>query len=436
MSRTSLLLVPALALTVTVSAAATPQTGEPVFCGAPDFSELTGVLNLGNPSDCAMNSNTAGSAYDPSFIMEIPVVWHVITQTGGFGNVTDAAIANQMVLINKHYGGTLGSQGNNAKIRFVMASIDPTGAATTGITRTANNTWFNDSTSGYTSLTWDSTSYLNIFTLNPIGGAAVGYVTNLPQGGIVGTPDDAVRMLHSAIDSSTYPHVTSHEIGHHFGLWHTFQGGCAGGSCQTVGDLICDTPSHGSPTWNCGSNSAHCGSGVVPNNNFMNYLDAPCVWEFTPGQIQRMRCTLINWRPSLFTIPPPIGTGYCSATPNSTGIAAKIKASGSTSVAANNVNLTANPVPNAFGLFFYGALQGNTPLGNGTLCMSGSLNRLATHIASLQCLSHDLDVNNPSAGGPAILAGSTWNFQAWFRDTTAGGALFDLSNGLEIVFTP
>lgn len=436
MTRTAPLLAPALSLVLATSAAAAPQAGEPLFCGSPDFSELAGALNLGNPSDCDYSSNTAGAAYDPDFVMDIPVVWHVITQTSGFGNVTDQAIFNQMVLLNKHYGGTLGPQGNNAKIRFHLATLDPAGAPTTGITRTANNAWFNDNNTGYTSLTWASGQYLNIFTMNPIGGAAVGYVTNLPQGGIVGTGDDAVRMLYSAIDSTTYPHVTAHEIGHHFGLWHTFQGGCGGGNCQTVGDLICDTPNHSSPTWTCGSNSGHCGSGVVPNNNFMNYLDAPCVWEFTPGQIQRMRCTLINWRPNLWSVPPTIGTNYCSSGNNSTGGAAQISASGSTSVAVNDVLLTASPVPNAFGLFFYGASQASSPFGNGTLCVGGQLNRLATHMATNQCLSHELDVDNPSAGGPAILAGSTWDFQAWFRDTPAGGAFFDLSDGVEIVFTP
>ena len=40
--------------------------------------------------------------------------------------------------------------------------------------------------------------------------------------------------------------------------------------------------------------------------------------------------------------------------------------------------------------------------------------------------------------GPAsaIGAGQSWNFQAWFRDPAAGGAFFDLSDGLSVTFTP
>jgi hypothetical protein len=33
-----------------------------------------------------------------------------------------------------------------------------------------------------------------------------------------------------------------------------------------------------------------------------------------------------------------------------------------------------------------------------------------------------------------ITAGSTWNFQFWFRDPVAGGASFNLSDGLEVTF--
>ena len=34
----------------------------------------------------------------------------------------------------------------------------------------------------------------------------------------------------------------------------------------------------------------------------------------------------------------------------------------------------------------------------------------------------------------AITAGSTWNFQLWYRDPAAGGAGSNLSNGLQVVF--
>ena len=41
--------------------------------------------------------------------------------------------------------------------------------------------------------------------------------------------------------------------------------------------------------------------------------------------------------------------------------------------------------------------------------------------------------NPPSVSGQ-ITAGSTWHFSTWFRDPAAGGAFFDLSNGLTVTF--
>ena len=47
-------------------------------------------------------------------------------------------------------------------------------------------------------------------------------------------------------------------------------------------------------------------------------------------------------------------------------------------------------------------------------------------------LSHALDLTNLPGTGQ-IAAGSTWNFQAWFR---VGAGQFDLSDGLEVSFVP
>lgn len=130
-----------------------------------------------------------------------------------------------------------------------------------------------------------------------------------------------------------------------------------------------------------------------------------------------------------------LGLGYCQSTPNSTGFAALISAYGSTSVGANDLLLVGQPVPNQFGIFFYGASQGFAPLGNGILCIQAPLARLTPVLASGGVLIHALD-NTSSQPGFAITPGSTWNFQGWFRDTAAGGSGFNLTDGLELTFTP
>ena len=49
---------------------------------------------------------------------------------------------------------------------------------------------------------------------------------------------------------------------------------------------------------------------------------------------------------------------------------------------------------------------------------------------------HPLDYDHPPSGSTRIDPGSTWHFQTWFRDPMGGGAAFDTSDGMTLVFTP
>lgn len=131
-----------------------------------------------------------------------------------------------------------------------------------------------------------------------------------------------------------------------------------------------------------------------------------------------------------------LGVPYCSAASNSTGFGARIRASGSLSVAANDVCLVVSPVPSGPGLFAYGSSPQQAPLGNGFLCIGGSIARLLATTSVGGALSHQLDLNAPPVPGAVIQPGSTWWFQAWYRDVPAGGSLSNLSNGLELSFVP
>lgn len=134
-----------------------------------------------------------------------------------------------------------------------------------------------------------------------------------------------------------------------------------------------------------------------------------------------------------FAVAGAVGASYCVAGAHGTWIGT----TGSQSVAANDLVLHALPAPkNVFGIFFYGDLQKQVPFGNGTLCVGSStaLARLGppanTGLAGE--LVHALDITSPPSASAQITPGSTWNFQAWFRD----GASFDLSNAIRITFTP
>jgi len=139
----------------------------------------------------------------------------------------------------------------------------------------------------------------------------------------------------------------------------------------------------------------------------------------------------------VFTIRDPLGQNYCGpAVPNSSGDPAEIHACGSASVASNDLLLRAEPVPNQPGIFFYGPQQANVPFGNGTLCIAGQVGRLDVVNATGNVMTFLLDNTSPPSAATQITAGSTWNFQAWFRDPAALGAFFNLSNGLSVVFLP
>ena len=128
-----------------------------------------------------------------------------------------------------------------------------------------------------------------------------------------------------------------------------------------------------------------------------------------------------------------LGAEFCASTPNSTGSAARASATGSASLAANDLTLRAGPLPDGFGFFFYGSAQAApSPTGNGTLCIGGSLFRSPVASATGLLLAVELDLS--SAPASTISAGSTWHFQGIFRDAVAGGAGFDLSDGVAVTF--
>ncbi|HPF12753.1 MAG TPA: hypothetical protein PLJ12_00695, partial [Planctomycetota bacterium] len=124
-----------------------------------------------------------------------------------------------------------------------------------------------------------------------------------------------------------------------------------------------------------------------------------------------------------------LGTNYCGpAVANSSGFPGFISAVGSPNVVDNEVKLSAFGMPsNQFGFFLNGTAQGFTanPGGSaGNLCLGGTLGRYNQlnaifNTGNLGYGELDLDLTQtPTASGTtAILAGQTWNFQCWYRDT-------------------
>ena len=124
-------------------------------------------------------------------------------------------------------------------------------------------------------------------------------------------------------------------------------------------------------------------------------------------------------------------TSVCATTPNSVGAGAVMVVTGGQSVSADTTVLNAvGSPPNQWGLFFHGTSSAQIPLGNGTLCIGGSLVRLpAVQADGAGRSSWPLDL-----AGMGVQAGETLLFQWWYRDTAAGGAGYDFSDAVAVPF--
>ncbi|MEZ6018160.1 MAG: FG-GAP repeat protein [Planctomycetota bacterium] len=141
----------------------------------------------------------------------------------------------------------------------------------------------------------------------------------------------------------------------------------------------------------------------------------------------------------------PFGTPYCAPVTHSGGRLGRLSALGSDVVANGEVTLVAYDLPfSAFGFFLTSRAQGSVPQpggSQGVLCLGGSIGRyvgpgqvLNTANTGVLELELDLSATPQPTGLVSIVAGETWSFQTWFRDTIGGLSSSNFTEGLEIQF--
>jgi hypothetical protein len=336
----------------TISATAQTQ-GNPVHCGFDYFLKMKkqhdreyydAFVSMYDQSRGTLNGSRDG-------VMTIPVVFHIVYNTLE-QNLPDSVLLSQLQILNEDYRRQNADAANtreiflpvaaDTEIEFRLASIDPDGNPTNGITRTQTsrngftlNLFAVENTLDEVKRTadggqdpWDPTRYLNIWMCNitpTFLGQVMGMayppndLPNWPTGEAApGIDVDGVVVHYPTVGSNNPQHMADnvasnnlgrtmvHEVGHYLGLRHIWGDEFFADPCSED-DGIEDTPrSGGSDNNACNLNSNTCGAGQpgdLPDmiENYMEYTRDNCYNMFTQGQKEHMRWVLQNRRAGLLT---------------------------------------------------------------------------------------------------------------------------------------
>ncbi len=205
----------------------------------------------------------------------IPVYVHVINRGAGFsnGDLPETMIRAQIKVLNDSYSGKTGGAGSG--FGFELAGID----------RTTNQEWFENMWFDFqveldakSALRQGGSNALNIYTVD--GGPYLGWAY-FPS--ILTTSYailDGVVLHWNSLPGGTFEIYSEGDTAPH-----------------EVGHWLADTPVEFSPAFFCPVGRDTCNRpGLDPITNFMDYTQDSCMFEFTPGQVVRMKAAWAAFR--------------------------------------------------------------------------------------------------------------------------------------------
>lgn len=239
----------------------------------------------------------------------IPVVFHVLHQYGS-ENIPDVQIQDVLITLNEDFQklnadstfitAPFDTIKGKVNFEFRLATIDPNGNPTNGIDRIATPlTNVGNETAMINA--WDYHKYVNIWVVRLTLPGSFGFTSN---------PLISLDPCHQGIvilnnyvgsigtGSVSLKHSLTHEMGHYFGLFHTWGNQELGQTCN-YSDGIADTPvSKGNSSCNINVNSCDDTGdaasfaywGFDPRDNIENFMEfSYCLRMFTRGQAELMR---------------------------------------------------------------------------------------------------------------------------------------------------
>ncbi len=280
--------------------------------------QMNAITNHGDLAKFGLrtSSTTDTTEYD------IPIVVHVIHDYG-YENIDDNVIYDAVNYYTTCYNAQNADTANvitpfkqyigNARMRFHLATIDPNGKPTKGVTRFQSYLTFN-ADDGAKFLPWPQSKYINIWFINTFGAASTGAAAYayLPSMGASIPYYDGVIALYSY---ANYAKCIPHELGHVLNLWHPW-GNSNNPGVACGDDGVDDTPpTMGHSPVGCVPTALYdttCATGYMKTylsmdgtvdslvdypdtTNAQNIMDYTyCQDMFTKGQVVRMRTALRN----------------------------------------------------------------------------------------------------------------------------------------------
>ncbi len=270
---------------------------------AADLEQLNQILSAPAPEG------------EQSTLRIIPVVFHVVYATEA-DNISKAQILDGLRVLNEDFRklnadtstirNIFRNDAADIEIEFRLATKDPNGNCTDGITRTQDNESLTGDNDVKNVINWDNSRYYNIWVTRRVLGTSrgpgqrtvLGYSyfprpggNSFRQDGTVIRHDELGSIGTSIADGRTL----THETGHYLALYHPFQSqqGSSNG-CIGPGDFVSDTPPAQLENFGCDYNTNSCTSDNLPDmiENHMDY--SSCAVMFTNGQKARMVNSVTN----------------------------------------------------------------------------------------------------------------------------------------------